>query len=150
MNFQRSWRDEPAAIPQKATVHPARPRATHSHPDRATTVARHGIDPLTGSSRLRTIIDRGAGVAVVTGAWPAELAAFTARRERFLLYGQHMHYESGPNYRRRGAPCWTDEGFSAVPRRRARAPGSLAPPPRSRHLLGTARIRQRWAGSTGP
>ncbi|MDI5972391.1 DUF1343 domain-containing protein [Streptomyces sp. SL13] len=44
------------------------------------------IDDLTGSSRLRTMVDAGAGTDDVVGAWSAELAAFRARREPFLLY----------------------------------------------------------------
>ncbi|HEX6684718.1 MAG TPA: DUF1343 domain-containing protein [Candidatus Limnocylindrales bacterium] len=44
------------------------------------------IDKLTGSTRLRTMIDAGAGLADVTGAWRAELAEFTARRGKYLLY----------------------------------------------------------------
>ncbi|MFC0534133.1 exo-beta-N-acetylmuramidase NamZ family protein [Phytohabitans kaempferiae] len=44
------------------------------------------IDKLTGSPRLRTMIDAGAGVDEVVGAWRGELAAFNARRRRYLLY----------------------------------------------------------------
>jgi uncharacterized protein YbbC (DUF1343 family) len=46
------------------------------------------IDLLTGSPRLRTMIDAGASTAEVTGAWSAELAAFDARRRRYLLYSR--------------------------------------------------------------
>jgi len=46
------------------------------------------IDLLTGSPRLRTMIDAGAGPAEVVGAWRAELAAFDARRRRHLLYSR--------------------------------------------------------------
>ncbi len=46
----------------------------------------HWIDKLTGSTRLRTMIDAGAGLADVTGAWADELAAFDARRRRYLQY----------------------------------------------------------------
>ncbi|MER6471854.1 exo-beta-N-acetylmuramidase NamZ family protein [Streptomyces collinus] len=44
------------------------------------------IDKLTGSSRVRTMIDAGAGVDEVTGAWQTELAAFRRVREGYLLY----------------------------------------------------------------
>jgi uncharacterized protein YbbC (DUF1343 family) len=46
------------------------------------------IDKLTGSSRLRTMIDAGADADAVIGAWSAELAAFDARRRRYLLYSR--------------------------------------------------------------
>ena len=44
------------------------------------------IDKLTGSDRLRRMVDAGAGVADVTGAWAAELAEFRQVRESYLLY----------------------------------------------------------------
>lgn len=44
------------------------------------------VDKLTGSTRLRTMIDAGAGLSDVVGAWHDELAGFTARRRRHLLY----------------------------------------------------------------
>nr|WP_240942882.1 DUF1343 domain-containing protein [Planosporangium thailandense] len=44
------------------------------------------IDKLTGSDRLRTMIDAGASTADVVDAWRAELAAFDARRRPYLLY----------------------------------------------------------------
>ncbi|MFC6021232.1 exo-beta-N-acetylmuramidase NamZ domain-containing protein [Plantactinospora solaniradicis] len=44
------------------------------------------IDKLSGSTRLRTMIDAGADVADVVGAWSAELAAFDRRRRPYLLY----------------------------------------------------------------
>lgn len=44
------------------------------------------IDLLSGSARLRTMVDAGAGVAEVIGAWRDELAAFTRKRERYLIY----------------------------------------------------------------
>ncbi|MFG1994391.1 exo-beta-N-acetylmuramidase NamZ domain-containing protein [Actinoplanes sp. NPDC048988] len=47
---------------------------------------RHWIDLLTGSARLRTMIDAGATPAEVTGAWAAELAAFEKQRRPYLLY----------------------------------------------------------------
>jgi uncharacterized protein YbbC (DUF1343 family) len=46
----------------------------------------HWIDKLTGSTRLRTMIDAGATVDEVVGAWRDELAAFEARRRPYLLY----------------------------------------------------------------
>jgi uncharacterized protein YbbC (DUF1343 family) len=44
------------------------------------------IDKLSGSDRLRTMVDAGAGVDEVVGAWRAELAAFAKLRERYLIY----------------------------------------------------------------
>jgi uncharacterized protein YbbC (DUF1343 family) len=44
------------------------------------------IDDLTGSSRLRTMVDAGAGTDDVVGAWQEELAHFRAQREPYLLY----------------------------------------------------------------
>ncbi|AOR35246.1 hypothetical protein BFF78_33005 [Streptomyces fodineus] len=44
------------------------------------------IDKLTGSSRVRTMIDAGAGTDEVTGAWQDELAAFRRVRKEYLLY----------------------------------------------------------------
>ncbi|MFB6842063.1 exo-beta-N-acetylmuramidase NamZ domain-containing protein [Streptomyces sp. NPDC056361] len=46
----------------------------------------HWIDKLTGSTRVRTLIDAGADVDEVVGAWAADLAAFRAVREEYLLY----------------------------------------------------------------
>lgn len=48
--------------------------------------ARHWIDLLTGSARLRTMIDGGATVDEVTASWAGELAAFDRRRQPYLLY----------------------------------------------------------------
>ncbi|MEV6305636.1 DUF1343 domain-containing protein [Actinoplanes sp. NPDC051861] len=50
--------------------------------------ARYWIDLLTGSTRLRTMIDAGAKTDEVTGAWAGELAAFDARRKPYLLYSR--------------------------------------------------------------
>lgn len=47
----------------------------------------HWIDKLTGSSRVRTMIDAGAGTDEVTGAWQEELAAFRRTRKKYLRYG---------------------------------------------------------------
>ncbi|WP_406056935.1 DUF1343 domain-containing protein [Streptomyces sp. NBC_01077] len=44
------------------------------------------IDKLTGSTRVRTLIDAGAGVDEVVGAWQADLTAFRAVRKEYLLY----------------------------------------------------------------
>ncbi|MER5207346.1 DUF1343 domain-containing protein [Streptomyces sp. NPDC002825] len=44
------------------------------------------IDKLTGSTRVRTLIDAGAGVDEVVGAWETDLTAFRAVREEYLLY----------------------------------------------------------------
>ncbi|MFE9690085.1 exo-beta-N-acetylmuramidase NamZ domain-containing protein [Micromonospora sp. NPDC005806] len=44
------------------------------------------VDKLTGSPRLRTMIDAGAEVDDVVGAWADELAAFERRRRPYLLY----------------------------------------------------------------
>ncbi|WP_329277066.1 exo-beta-N-acetylmuramidase NamZ family protein [Streptomyces sp. NBC_00691] len=44
------------------------------------------IDKLTGSTRVRTLIDAGAGVDEVVGAWQTDLAAFRAVRREYLLY----------------------------------------------------------------
>ncbi|MET8946505.1 DUF1343 domain-containing protein [Streptomyces sp. NPDC004542] len=45
------------------------------------------IDKLTGSARVRTMIDAGAGPDEVTGAWQEELAAFRSIRKEYLRYG---------------------------------------------------------------
>jgi uncharacterized protein YbbC (DUF1343 family) len=44
------------------------------------------IDKLSGSPRLRTMIDEGADVDEVVGAWEGEVADFDGRREPYLLY----------------------------------------------------------------
>jgi uncharacterized protein YbbC (DUF1343 family) len=44
------------------------------------------IDKLSGSARLRQMVDAGAGVDEVIGAWRGELAAFAKLRERYLIY----------------------------------------------------------------
>lgn len=46
----------------------------------------HWIDRLTGSDRVRTLVDAGAGVEEVAGDWAAGLARFAAVREEYLLY----------------------------------------------------------------
>ncbi|QGV81443.1 exo-beta-N-acetylmuramidase NamZ family protein [Streptomyces ficellus] len=45
------------------------------------------IDKLTGSAKVRTLIDAGADTDEVVGAWQADLAAFRAVRRRYLVYG---------------------------------------------------------------
>ncbi|MGW3129757.1 exo-beta-N-acetylmuramidase NamZ family protein [Streptomyces sp. NPDC001123] len=44
------------------------------------------IDKLTGSTRVRTMTDAGAGPDEIVGAWQDELAAFRRIRKEFLLY----------------------------------------------------------------
>jgi uncharacterized protein YbbC (DUF1343 family) len=46
----------------------------------------HWIDNLTGSNRLRTMVDADASVADVVGAWQQELASFRKQRSPFLIY----------------------------------------------------------------
>ncbi|MEU8433210.1 DUF1343 domain-containing protein [Streptomyces sp. NPDC029216] len=48
--------------------------------------ADHWIDRLTGSDRVRTLVDAGAGVEEIAGDWSAGLARFAAVREEYLLY----------------------------------------------------------------
>jgi uncharacterized protein YbbC (DUF1343 family) len=44
------------------------------------------IDKLSGSDRLRKMIDAGAGIDDVIGSWQAELGSFTKRRQQYLIY----------------------------------------------------------------
>lgn len=46
----------------------------------------HWIDRLTGSDRVRRMVDAGAGVAEIAADWEAGLARFAAVREGYLLY----------------------------------------------------------------
>ncbi|MFF9476652.1 exo-beta-N-acetylmuramidase NamZ domain-containing protein [Streptomyces roseolus] len=46
----------------------------------------HWIDKLTGSTRVRTLVDAGAGTDDVVAAWSEDLAAFRAVRREHLLY----------------------------------------------------------------
>ncbi|MFF6871598.1 exo-beta-N-acetylmuramidase NamZ domain-containing protein [Streptomyces sp. NPDC085463] len=46
----------------------------------------HWIDKLTGSTRVRTLIDAGADTDEVVGAWQTDLKAFRAVRKEYLLY----------------------------------------------------------------
>jgi uncharacterized protein YbbC (DUF1343 family) len=50
---------------------------------------RYWIDLLTGSTRLRTMVDAGASTSEVVGAWTGELAAFEKQRRPYLLYSRH-------------------------------------------------------------
>ena len=50
------------------------------------TVRPYWVDKLTGSPRLRTMIDAGADVDDVVDAWADELAAFERKRRPYLLY----------------------------------------------------------------
>jgi uncharacterized protein YbbC (DUF1343 family) len=45
------------------------------------------IDKLSGSTRLREMVDAGASVADITAAWAPELAAFEEQRRPYLRYG---------------------------------------------------------------
>jgi uncharacterized protein YbbC (DUF1343 family) len=60
--------------------------AKQTHPDVFGWRPDNFIDLLSGSTRLRTMVDAGAGVAEVIGSWRDELAAFTRKRERYLIY----------------------------------------------------------------
>jgi uncharacterized protein YbbC (DUF1343 family) len=44
------------------------------------------IDNLTGSARLRTMVDAGASAGDVVDAWHGELTAFRQQRRPFLMY----------------------------------------------------------------
>ncbi|HEX4224417.1 MAG TPA: DUF1343 domain-containing protein [Pseudonocardiaceae bacterium] len=44
------------------------------------------VDNLSGSARLRTMVDAGASTEDIVGAWQGELARFRAQRQPFLLY----------------------------------------------------------------
>ncbi|MEV0009976.1 DUF1343 domain-containing protein [Streptomyces sp. NPDC051840] len=46
----------------------------------------NAIDRLSGSTRVRTMIDAGADTDEVVGAWSGELASFRAKRRRYLQY----------------------------------------------------------------
>ncbi|MFF4245056.1 exo-beta-N-acetylmuramidase NamZ domain-containing protein [Streptomyces sp. NPDC001822] len=46
----------------------------------------NAIDRLSGNTRVRTMIDAGAGTDEVVGAWQADLAAFRKTRREYLLY----------------------------------------------------------------
>ena len=44
------------------------------------------MDKLTGSTRVRTMIDAGADTDEVVAGWQEELAAFRGTRRKYLLY----------------------------------------------------------------
>ena len=46
----------------------------------------HWIDKLTGSTRVRTVIDAGASTDEVVAGWREELAVFRRIRKEYLLY----------------------------------------------------------------
>jgi len=54
--------------------------------DSSDPVRPYWVDKLSGSTRLREMIDAGADVDDVVGAWTDELAAFDRRRQPYLLY----------------------------------------------------------------
>ena len=56
------------------------------HPDKFAWRPDHYVDLLSGSDRLRTMVDAGASVDDVTGSWQAELSEFDRKRRRYLLY----------------------------------------------------------------
>jgi len=60
--------------------------ARHLYPDLFGWINDNWVDKLSGSDRLRRMVDAGAGVDEVTGAWSDELAAFRRKRVRYLLY----------------------------------------------------------------
>lgn len=60
--------------------------AKRLHPDKFGWRQDNFIDKLSGSARLRTMVDAGADVAEVTGAWRDELARFAHRRRQYLIY----------------------------------------------------------------
>ncbi|WP_116051013.1 exo-beta-N-acetylmuramidase NamZ family protein [Amycolatopsis palatopharyngis] len=60
--------------------------ARRLHPDVFAWRPDNFIDKLSGSTRLRTMVDAGAGVDEIVGSWRDELAEFTSRRRKHLLY----------------------------------------------------------------
>jgi uncharacterized protein YbbC (DUF1343 family) len=44
------------------------------------------IDKLTGSSRLRTMVDQGADLREIAASWENELDEFIEKRQPYLLY----------------------------------------------------------------
>ncbi|MGW4485965.1 exo-beta-N-acetylmuramidase NamZ family protein [Amycolatopsis sp. NPDC004368] len=67
------------AVAMLVTAKQVAPQAFGWRPD-------YAIDLLSGSDRLRTMIDAGAGIDEVTGAWRTELAAFDRQRRPYLIY----------------------------------------------------------------
>ncbi|RSN21698.1 DUF1343 domain-containing protein [Amycolatopsis sp. WAC 04169] len=60
--------------------------AKQVHPDKFKWRPDNFLDKLSGSDRLRTMIDKGAGVDEIVGSWQAELAEFDRKRRRHLIY----------------------------------------------------------------
>ncbi|HEV2782471.1 MAG TPA: DUF1343 domain-containing protein [Actinophytocola sp.] len=60
--------------------------ARQLYPDKFAWRPDNFIDKLSGSDRLRRMVDAGAGVDDVIGAWQQELAAFRRQREPYLIY----------------------------------------------------------------
>ena len=46
----------------------------------------HYIDLLSGSDRLRMMVDAGAGIDEIVGSWQAELKEFVGKRQQYLIY----------------------------------------------------------------
>ncbi|ASO17931.1 uncharacterized protein YbbC (DUF1343 family) [Actinoalloteichus hoggarensis] len=67
------------AVAMMTTARELYPRTWGWRPD-------HFIDLLTGSDRLRLLIDAGAAPAEIVASWDADAEAFRARREPYLLY----------------------------------------------------------------
>ncbi|TNC21058.1 exo-beta-N-acetylmuramidase NamZ family protein [Amycolatopsis alkalitolerans] len=60
--------------------------AKRLHPDQFGWRPDLAIDKLSGSDRLRKMVDAGADVDEIAGSWQAELDAFVDRRRPYLLY----------------------------------------------------------------
>lgn len=60
--------------------------AKQVHPDKFGWRPDNFLDKLLGSDRLRTMVDRGAGVDEIVGSWQDELAEFDRKRRRHLIY----------------------------------------------------------------
>jgi uncharacterized protein YbbC (DUF1343 family) len=78
--------DDPRAFDAIRTAVAMLVTAKALHPDVFAWRPDNYIDKLSGSDRLRTMVDAGASVDEVTGAWRAELAEFGRKRRRHLLY----------------------------------------------------------------
>ncbi|MEV6910777.1 DUF1343 domain-containing protein [Amycolatopsis sp. NPDC051071] len=60
--------------------------AKQVHPDKFKWRPDNFLDKLSGSDRLRTMVDKGAGADEIVGSWQAELAGFDRKRRRHLIY----------------------------------------------------------------
>ncbi|WP_216213680.1 exo-beta-N-acetylmuramidase NamZ family protein [Amycolatopsis aidingensis] len=60
--------------------------AKRLHPDLFDWRPDHFIDKLSGSDRLRTMVDAGADADAIVDSWQAELRRFVQRRRPYLLY----------------------------------------------------------------